>query len=77
MNTKQPNPSVWLDPKLMLAGTPVHMCFFFQKEMSLRFFGGWGCNLLLRIFSNSRPGKKQRLSLILNELLVVRVFKTE
>lgn len=58
----------------------VHQCIcvsFFQKEMSLRFFGGWGCNLLLRIFSNSRPGKKQRLSLILNVLLVVQVIKTE
>lgn len=28
MNTKQPNPSVWLEPKLMLAATPVHIYSF-------------------------------------------------
>lgn len=78
---KQPNPSVWLDAKLMLTGTTSACfpfpCFFFQKAMSLRLFGGWGCNLLLPVFSNGRCGKKQRLSLILNELLVVQVIKTE
>lgn len=45
--------------------------------MSLRWFGGWGYNLLLPIFSNSRSGKKQRLLLILNKLLVVQAIKTE
>lgn len=28
MNTKQPNPSAWLEPKLMLAATPVHIYSF-------------------------------------------------
>lgn len=45
--------------------------------MSLRWFGGRGYNFLLPIFSNSRSGKKQRLPLILNKLLVVEAIKTE
>lgn len=52
-------------------------CSFFQEEMSLKLVGGWGCNLLLPIFSNGRFGKKQTLSRILNELLAVQMFKTE
>lgn len=64
----------------MLAGAPVSRCiplpcFFFQKETTLRFFGGWGYNLLLAVLSNTRFGKKQRPPLILNELLGVPGIK--
>lgn len=41
MNTKQPNPSVWLEPKLMLAATPVHIYSFSLFLFPERWF--WGC----------------------------------